>query len=339
MSVANPVSDERATSRGFSPTRFDQSMLVLGLTAALVVVGTLTTEGFLSPGNFRVILIFSAAPGVVALGLALTILGKGIDLSIGAVVLVTGQLTLELVSRGWSEPSAICAMITVAVVLGLVNGSLIAVLGVPALFVTLATGQLLLGGVKIWLLQSNLYTVDASSFVASLGRGSLLGIPTAVLLTALVFVLAWALWSLLSFGRLVRALGDNFESARITGAPVRPLQIATYVISALLGTFAGFLIVAREGSVTTTGSAFTPLLFSALIAVVVGGVSLSGGHGHVLGVLLGTLFIGIINNLLILQSLGPSAQSFILGATLLLAIIIDARLHPRDLETSKSGDL
>lgn len=339
MSVASPVSDERATSRRFSQTRFDQSMLVLALTVALVVVGTLTTEGFLSPGNFRVILIFSAAPGVVALGLALTILGKGIDLSIGAVVLVTGQLTLELVSRGWSEPSAICAMITAAVVLGLVNGSLISVLGVPALFVTLATGQLLLGGVKIWFLQSNLYTVDASSFIASLGRGSLFGIPTAVLLSALVFVLAWVLWSLLSFGRLVRALGDNFESARTTGAPVRPLQIATYVISALLGTFAGFLIVAREGSVTTTGSAFTPLLFSALIAVVVGGVSLSGGHGHVLGVLLGTLFIGIVNNLLILHSLGPSAQSFILGATLLLAIIIDARLHPRDLETSKSGDL
>lgn len=339
MTVTSPVAEKHAATRGFSASRFDQSMLVLVLTLALVVVGGLTTQGFLSPGNFRIVLIFSAAPGIVALGLALTILGKGIDLSIGAVVLVTGQFTLELISRGWSEAGAIGAMILVAIVLGFLNGWLISVLGVPALFVTLATGQLLLGGVKIWFLQSNLYTVDDGSFVASLGRGSVLDIPTAVLLAGVVFVLAWVLWSLLSFGRLIRAVGDNFESARTTGAPVRPLQISTYVISALMGTFAGYLILAREGSVTTTGTAFSPLLFSALIAVVVGGVSLSGGHGHVLGVLLGTLFIGIINNLLILQSLGPSTQSFILGATLMLAIIIDARLHPRDLETSKSGDL
>lgn len=339
MSVASPDAGERVKDSSRSLPRFDQSMLVLGLTLALIVVGALTTEGFLSSGNFRVILIFSAAPGIVALGLALTILGKGIDLSIGAVVLVTGQFTLELIDRGWSEPLAIAAMLGVAVLLGLVNGWLIAVIGVPALFVTLATGQLLLGGVKIWFLQSNLYTVGADSIVASLGRGSLFGIPRAVLVAALVFLLAWVVWSLLPFGRLVRAVGDNFDTARTTGAPVRPLQIATYVISALLGTLGGYLIVAREGSVTTTGSAFSPLLFSVLIAVVVGGVSLSGGHGQVSGVLFGTLFIGVINNLLILRSLGPSAQSFILGATLLLAIVIDARLHPRDLETSKSGDL
>lgn len=338
MTVTSPVADER-TRRGFSLSRFDQSMLVLALTVGLIVIGALTTQGFLSPGNLLVILIFSAAPGIVALGLALTILGKGIDLSIGAVVLVTGQFTLELISRGWSEPAAIGAMILVAIVIGFLNGWLIAVLGVPALFVTLATGQLLLGGVKIWFLQSNLYTVDDGSLIATLGRGSLLGVPRAVLLAVVVFLLAWVFWSLLSFGRLVRAIGDNFESARTTGVPVRALQITTYVISALLGTFAGYLIVAREGSVTTTGTAFSPLLFSALIAVVVGGVSLSGGHGHVLGVLVGTLFIGIINNLLILHSLGPSTQSFILGATLMLAIVIDARLHPRDLETSKSGDL
>lgn len=338
MSLEAPV-DARATMRRFSVVRLDQAVLVFVLTVTLVVVGAVTTDGFLSPGNFKVILIFSAAPGIVALGLAFTILGNGIDLSVGAVALVTGQLTLELVSRGWAEPTAIGAMALVAIAMGVLNGWLISVVGVPALFVTLATGLFLLGGTKIWLLNSNLYSLEPDSYVAILGRGAVLGIPKAVLLAGLVFAVIGALWSLFTVGRLVRAIGDNFTSARTTGAPVRPLQIATYVLSSLLATFAGYLIVAREGSVTTTGTAFSPLLFSALIAVVVGGVSLSGGHGNVLGVLLGTLFIGIINNLLILHSLGPSTQSFILGATLLLAIIIDARLHPRDLETSKSGDL
>lgn len=319
--------------------RVDQSVLVLGLVVILVIVGALTTPGFLQAGNFLVVLTFAAAPGVVAMGLAYVVLGKGIDLSVGAVAVVTGQVTLELMTRGWTETAAIVTVVVLTVLFGVLNGVLTAVVGVPALIITLGTGQLLLGVVKIFFLSSNLYALPDDSLISALGGGSFIGIAPAIWCAALVFFLSWLVWSFTAYGRLVRAIGDNIETARLTGAPVRPVQVSTYVVSALLAMFAGYMIVAREGSVTTTGSAFSPLLFTALTAVVIGGVSLSGGRGTVLGVVVGTILIGIITNLLTLNQLSATLQDFVRGFALLVAIVLDAWLHPRDEETSKSGDL
>lgn len=317
----------------------EQGTLVVGLIAGLLLFGSLTTSGFLDTGNLTVVLRFSAAFGVVAVAQAFVVLGKGVDLSVGAMALVAGQITLELMGRGWSEASAVATVLVVAVGLGLLNGLLVAVVGVPALFATLGTGQLLLGGTKVWLLQTNLYTVPPEAAFSRLGQGSVLGVPTAVFCAGVVFLLGWWCWSYTSFGRLLRAIGDNTETARQTGGPVRPVQISSYVIAALLSTFAGFLIMAREGSVTTTGTAFSPLLFTALTAVVIGGVSLSGGRGTLLGVLAGTLFIGLVTNLLTLNQLSPALQDLARGFTLVIAVVLDAWLHPRDEETARSGDL
>ena len=317
----------------------EQGTLVLLLIGVLLVLGALTTQGFFTSGNLAVVLRFSAAFGVVAVAQAFVVLGKGVDLSVGAMALVAGQITLELISRGWSESSAIGLVVLLALVLGVVNGLLVSVVGVPALFATLGTGQLLLGGTKVWLLQTNLYTVKPDSFLAKLGGGSVVGIPTAVFWSAVVFLLGWLIWSYTSFGRLLRAIGDNTDTARQTGGPVRPVQIGSYVVAALLSTFAGYLIMAREGSVTTTGTAFSPLLFTALTAVVIGGVSLSGGRGTLLGVLAGTLFIGVVTNLLTLNQLSPALEDLARSFTLVIAVVLDAWLHPRDEETAKSGDL
>lgn len=328
-------------SRGLrgSLAEVEQGTLVLGLIAILLLFGAATTQGFLTTGNLTVVLQFSAAFGIVAVAQAFVVLGRGVDLSVGAMALVAGQVTLELMSRGWSESSAITAVLLLALAVGAINGILVAVIGVPALFATLGTGQLLLGGTTVWLLQSNLYTVPQGAAFSRLGRGEVLGVPTAVFFAGLVFLVGWWCWSYTSFGRLLRATGDNPETARQTGGPVRAVQVGSYVIAALLSTFAGFLIMAREGSVTTTGSAFSPLLFTALTAVVIGGVSLSGGRGTLLGVLAGTLFIGLVTNLLTLNQLSPALQDLARGFTLVVAVVLDAWLHPRDEETAKSGDL
>jgi ribose transport system permease protein len=320
-------------------SRVEQGSLVLALIGVIILFGALTTDGFLTTGNFRVILRFSSAFGIVAVAQAFVVLGKGVDLSVGAVALVAGQLTLELMGRGWSESSAVLTVVVIALVTGAVNGVLVAYVGIPALFVTLGTGQLLLGGANVWLLGQNLYTVPPDTTLGELGRGVVAGMPMSVVYAGAVFVLAWLCWSYTSYGRLVRAVGDNYDTARVSGSPVRPVQASTYVIAALLSTFAGYLIMAREGSVVTTGSAFNPLLFTALTAVVIGGVSLSGGRGTILGVLAGTVFIGLVTNLLILNSLSPALQDLARGLTLVVAVVLDAWLHPRDEETAKSGEL
>jgi ribose transport system permease protein len=318
---------------------WDSSTLVIALIAALVLVGWITTPGFLAGGNIGVILQFSAPTLIVALGLATVVIGKGIDLSVGAMVVVAPQVVLQLAAFGVPEIVGIGVVLVTALVFGLLNGWLVAVVGVPALFATLGTAQLLLGGVKVWLLESNYYPVAADSAIGGLAFSHLLGIPSSIVVAVVVGLLTVVLWQFTSFGRVLRGLGDNFSTARDGGAPVRAIQVTTYVISALLACIAGFFIASREGSVTTTATAFSPMIFIALTAVVIGGVSLSGGRGSVLGVVAGTLFIGLITNLLTLNSFSQAIQNFVQAAALLTAVLLDALLHPREEETAKSGDL
>ncbi|MER6667228.1 ABC transporter permease [Amycolatopsis japonica] len=318
---------------------YDQTYPVLAITVLLALAGGLTTANFLSTGNFASILNLSAAFGILAIGQAIVILGKGLDLSVAGIGLGCAQATLAFIDRGMPEWQAIALMTALALAIGLVNGILVALFEVPALFVTLATGMLAIGGIDILFLTENVYGVPPASFLAELSGGSVFGVPRPVLIAGAVFLLAWLFVSYTSPGRLIRAMGDNFATARSTGAPVRPLQMLTYVLSALLAALAGYVTVSLQGSVQTTVTSFAPILFTALTVVVIGGVSLSGGRGTILGVLAGALFVGVLNNLLVLHGLSTAVQDLIRGGVLAAAIAFDAWLHPRNDETEKSGEL
>ncbi|MFT3659953.1 MAG: ABC transporter permease [Gordonia sp. (in: high G+C Gram-positive bacteria)] len=332
--IAPPTRTALRTRLGDS----DQAYLVFAVTVVLALVGGATTGNFLTTGNLTTILNLSSAFGIMAIGQAIVVLGKGLDLSIAGIGLGCAQTTLALMNTGWSTGSAIVTMVIVAGLIGLTNGLLIAIFELPALFVTLATGMLAIGGIGLLVLTQNVYNVPPGSVLASL-NGNTAGIPRPVILAAAVFVLAWLFIAHTVPGRLIRAMGDNFATARTSGAPVRPLQVLTYVISALLAAIAGFVTVAIQGSVQTTSTSFAPILFTALTVVVIGGISLSGGRGTVLGVLAGALFVGVLNSLLMMHGLSTAIQDLIRGAVLLAAIAFDAWLHPRDAETEKSGEL
>ncbi|MDV7242656.1 MULTISPECIES: ABC transporter permease [Rhodococcus] len=318
---------------------FDQAYLVLAITLVLVLVGGATTKNFLTTGNLSTILNLSAAFGIMAVGQAIVVIGKGLDLSIAGIGLGCAQATLALINQGWGQWQAVGAMILLAAFIGLANGVIIAFVEVPALFVTLATGMLAIGGIGILILDQNVYTVPPDSVLAGLSGTAFWSVPRPVLIAAIIFLAAWLFITFTTPGRLIRAMGDNFATARSSGAPVRPLQVLTYVLSALLAALAGFVTVAIQGSIQTTSSSFDPILFTALTVVVIGGVSLSGGRGTVLGVLAGALFVGILNSLLVMHGLSTAVQDLIRGAVLLGAIGFDAWLHPRNDETDKSGEL
>lgn len=319
--------------------RLDQGMLVLILTVALIVVGAATSQGFLTVGNMSVVLQLTLGFGILAVGQATVVLAKGVDLSIAAVTAVTGLVTLELIQRGVSEPAAIMIMVAAALLMGALNGVLVAYAELPALFATLGTGSLFLGGVTVWLLDSNMYTLPTGSFIASLTEGKVLGLPTYFLVGALVFVFGYFMWNYTTFGRMLRAMGDNPETARLNGQPDRPILVTAYILSSALAVVAGYILLSLYGSALTTGSAFSPLLFTTLTVVVIGGVSLSGGRGSILGIVAGTAFVGVMDNLLTLHSFSPAFEDLTRGTVLLGAVVLDAWLHPRDEETSKSEDL
>jgi ribose transport system permease protein len=336
--VEERASEKRSLRQRLSGT--EQGTLVLTLTVLLVGVGAVTTPDFLTTGNLSIIPRMVAAIGIIAVGEAFVILGKGVDLSVGAMALVAGQLVLALTDGGMREVTAITLILLLALAVGLVNGIVVAFFDVPPLFVTLATGPLLLGGVNVLILNKNLYTLNTESLIAKLDQGMAFGlIPTAVVISAIVFLAGWFVWSYTSYGRMLRAVGDNPETARQTGMPVRLIQVTTYIVSAMLATLAGWVALAREGTAVTTGTPFSGLLFTALTVVVIGGVSLSGGRGTILGVLAGALFVGVLDNILTLQQLSSAVQAFIRGLVLVSAIALDAWLNPRDEETARSDDL
>ncbi len=317
----------------------EQGILVIILTAVLVLLSIVFVDGFATLGNVTTLLRQAATFGILALAQAIVILGKGLDLSVAGVALGCSQGAVALIAAGVPETQAILAMSLVALVVGLVNGVLIAYVEVPALIVTLATGMLVIGGVNIFLMKSNHYDVARDSALSSFARGTFFGVPKPIVIAAVAFVVVWLALRYTTAGKLIRAQGDNFDSARSMGSPVRPLQVLSYVVSALLALLAGFVWVSMQGSVQSATTSFDPLLFTALTVAVIGGVSLSGGRGSILGVLAGTLFVAFLNNFLILMNLSAPAQDLIRGFVLLGAIFLDAWLHPRDEETAKSGEL
>ena len=172
-----------------------------------------------------------------------------------------------------------------------------------------------------------------------MGRGRLLGLPAPIVIAFIVFAVAWGFLSWTSYGRLVRAMGDNPSAARLSGAPVRPLTVATFVIAALLAALAGLVLLGKNGNYSTAYGGSNDLLFNAITAAVIGGVSLTGGKGTIFGVFAGTALTAVIVNILTLKNVSVMSGTLIKGLVLVAALALDAWLHPRDEETAKSDDL
>jgi ribose transport system permease protein len=319
----------------------EQGTLVMGLTVVLLVIGFFTTRGFATFGNFKVVLLLSSALGIVSVGQSIVILGKGVDLSVAVVAALAAQGSVELFTkRGFSEGEAVAFVLAMGLGMGLFNGWLVAYAEVPALFATLGTMALFNGVVRVNLLPTHLYQLPPNSHIVRwMGSGDVLGIPAPIVLAAIVFIGAWLFIAYTSPGRLIRAMGDNPEAARLMGAPIRPLIVSTYVISSVLAAIAGLVILGKDGGYSTIYGAGQDILFESITIAVIGGVSLSGGKGSIFGVFSGAAFVAIIVNLLTLNNYGLLPRNFTRGLVLIVAVAADAWLHPRDEETAKTEDL
>ena len=174
---------------------------------------------------------------------------------------------------------------------------------------------------------------------AWVGRGTLLGVPMPVIMFALV-ALAGRRSSCAStrLGAYVYAIGDNPFGARTTGIPTRPVIVLQYVLAALIGAFAGLVMAASVNSMATRIYNST-LIYDVILVVVLGGIGLSGGRGGVLNVVIGTLLIGTILNAMTILDVSYSAQNLIKGVILLIAILADSFVNPRNEETAQQGDI
>lgn len=319
----------------------EQTWLTLGLVAVLVLALSVAGIGVLDPANLSNIGRAMGPLLILGTAAALVILGRGIDLSAASVAAVAAQLFVWLVGvQGYSEIRAVLVCLLVSTVLGVINGVIIVWGQVPALFVTLATWQLYLGLFRLFVSkETNAVLPNDSSIVAWMGGGSVLGVPSTIVIAGAVVLAVSLVLRFTSVGWFYRAVGDNFVTAQLTGIPERILRLGSYVVSSILAGLTGLVLLGVAGSYTTVYGSSESILFDAITIAIIGGFSLAGGRGNIRGVVVAALLIAVVQNGMTLMNFTVVATTLTKSLILLVAIVLDAWLHPESEETVRAGDL
>ena len=297
---------------------------LIGLVAVSIVMA-LTTENFLSSDNFLNIARQVSINAIIAVGMTRVILSGGIDLSVGSVMALSGTLMAGMMVAGVSPSAAIALGLGVGLAFGLFNGFFVAYAGMPPIIVPLATMGIARG---LGLIYTGGYPIDGlPEMFAFFGRGNVLGVQTPVVIMLLVFALAYLLLDHTPIGRYIYAIGGNEEAARLSGVRVSRYKLLTYALSGLMCSIAGLVLSSRLMSgQPNSGIGFE---MDAIAAVVMGGTSITGGRGSIVGTLIGALMLGVLNNGLNMMGVSPYVQNIIKGLIILFAIYISRERRKR----------
>ena len=295
----------------------------LTIVVAFVLISlylALTTPTFLTTANMVSILLATSLIGIVAVGETFVIVTSGIDLSVGSVVAFSGVMAGLALGAHWSVLAATLVGIGVGVLCGLFNGLAITTLGMAPFIVTLAVLAMARGLAFIVTSGNTLFGFPEEFDYVGGGNWGMM--PIAALITLGAFLIAWIVLSGTTFGARVYAVGGNCEAARLAGIPVNWTLNAVYIISGGLAGLGGVVLAGRLDSAQPIAA--QGLELNAIAAVVIGGASLFGGKGSMLGTLIGVLIIGLINNGLTLKNVQPFWVQFIQGAVIFGAVFIDS---------------
>ncbi|MGF7162476.1 ribose transport system permease protein [Rhodoligotrophos appendicifer] len=319
--------------------RLTQEKIVFGLAVLLCVAFAFALPGFLTTTNLLNLVRSVSILGILGVAMGLVVIGRGIDLSLVALMAISIAWTLQLASTGVPLPQALAMGLAFSLVTGMITGCLIAYVEIPPIFATLAMGTTIYGFGRYFLFRLDvIYMPESAKALLWLGQGSLLGIPVPILLFAGICLAAHAFLRLTKAGHYLRAIGDNLLAARITGVPARPIIILQYMLSSLIGFLAGIVTAASVASVNTR-IANSTYVYDVILVVVLGGIGLSGGKGGIRNVIVGTLLIGVMLNGMTIMDIQYTVQNVIKGVILLTAIVIDTMINPRDEQTGQQGDI
>lgn len=291
---------------------------LLGL-AAIATVFALLSPSFLTTGNLLNILQQSSINACVALGMTLVIIAGGIDLSVGPVAAIAAVAAAVLMVAGAPIAVAILVALACGALASTLNGLLVAHGGLQPFIVTLGTLSLYRAVALIYTGGSPVFGIPPS--FRALFNTSLLGIPNPVLIVAVLALLVWVVLNKTPLGEYFLAVGGNEEASRIAGVPVAATKIASYAISGSLAAMAGLILVGRLGAADPTLGNLWEL--DAIAAAAIGGASLMGGKGSIVGTLLGAIILGSLRNGLTLLNVQAFYQLLATGLIILVAMLID----------------
>jgi inositol transport system permease protein len=298
---------------------------------ALVVIFASLQPRFLLPLNLFNILRQVSIFGIISVGMTFVILIRGIDLSVGSLVAVTG-LCAAVVAKGgieggfsadgvgWHWSIAALAALAAGTFAGLLQGMAIAWLAVPAFVVTLG-GLTIFRGISLAIGNGGPVSGFSPEF-GWWGRGMIGSVPVPVIIFAVVALVAWFVLTQTRFGRSVYAVGSNPEAARLSGINVDRVTITTYGIIGFCSGLSGFVLAARLNSAEAVAG--TGYELTAIAAVVIGGTSLYGGTGGVVGTVIGAILIGVLMNGLVILNVSPYTQQIMIGLIIIAAVAFDA---------------
>ena len=304
-----------------------QSLLALGL---MILVLSLTTDKFLTTDNTLNILRQICANLCLSLGMTIIILSGGIDLSVGAVLALAGAVAAGLLKNGFAVPGteifvevtcsgAILAGLFVGIIMGGFNGVVITRFQLPPFVATLGMLSIARGLTMLW--TGGFPITRLGDSFDYMGTGRLVGVPLPVLISGVLVILLLILMQRTRFGRNVYAVGGNERAATLSGLNVNRIKFLVYLLGGALAAVAGLLVTARLDSATPNAGLGYEL--DSIAAVVIGGTSLSGGRGTIIGTVLGCLIIGVLNNGLVLLEVSPFWQQVIKGLVILIAVAVD----------------
>lgn len=299
---------------------FAKDWMILFLLLGLFVICSIFIDRFFEIGNLMNIARQISFLAIVALGEFFVILIAQMDMSIGWIIGLTSVLLAGVVSRnGWPLWAALILVFGVAIVIGVINGLLSIVGRVPSFIATLVTMNVLMG--LSYLYSRGIPISGLPSSLNFLGMGYLFGIPIPVYLMVIVAAACWVFTTQTELGRSFYAVGGNPEAARLSGINVRKIGILAFVISAVLSTLGSVGLTSKTMAGTATlGDA---MLFDVMTVVVLGGTSLYGGKGNVIGVVLAALLVGVISNAMVLMGVNTYFQWIVKGAILITVVLID----------------
>ncbi|KAF2411158.1 ribose transport system permease protein [Pseudomonas antarctica] len=291
------------------------------LVVTLVMI--LASDTFLTTSNLSNIARQVSINAIIAVGMTCVILTGGIDLSVGPVMALSGTLTAGLMVAGLPPGLAIGAGMLIGVAFGIGNGLFVAYLHMPPIIVTLATMGIARG---LGLMYTDGYPISGlPEWFGFFGRQRLFGIEVPILIMFITYFAAYVLLQHTRIGRYIYAIGGNEEAVRLSGVRAARFKLLVYGISGLTAAIAGLVLTSRLMSGQPNAGVSFEL--DAIAAVVLGGASIAGGRGVIVGTLLGAMLLGVLNNGLNMLGVSPYVQSVIKGAIILLAIFISRQRH------------
>ncbi len=287
----------------------------------MIIAATVVNQAFISPFNLINVMRQMALFGIVSIGMTMVILTAGIDLSVGSIVAVAAVVCAKMLDAGLPIPSVVLVGLMIGALCGAINGVGITLGRIPPFIMTLGMMVVARGSAMTISGGHPVHFREASESFSWLGQGILIGIPVPVWVFALVALTAWFVLRYTAFGRNIYAVGSNPEAARLSGINVRLTIFLVYVISGLLAGLTALIFISR----LTVGEPVvaTGLELEAIAITVIGGTSLFGGEGSIIGTVLGAAIITVLANMLNLFGVSPFTQQIVKGVIIVAAVLFE----------------